>query len=264
MISPVTLAAVLTVLFAVAMPSARAEVYACIAGDGTRYMSNRQNDDCYALVVGAGAGQASARPAVRGAKLTSSRAPRVSPVTLNLRAANAATNAINAVKPLRPPSPLPNVRTTWQRASAYGALIAEAAQAYGVDPYLLTAVISVESGFNPLAVSPKGAVGLMQLIPATGMRYGVAGDNGGSVAQKLADPAANIQAGARYLSDLLRRYPGNLKLVLAAYNAGEGAVQKYNEQIPPYEETRAYVVRVLGHYQQLVDLPQGSGRHEIQ
>ncbi|WJF89282.1 lytic transglycosylase domain-containing protein [Paraburkholderia bonniea] len=262
--SSVTMAAVLAALVAVTMPTAHAEVYACVAGDGARYMSNRQTDECYALVVGAPvhgaargsqtvaarAGQSRLQPYQQARLLSGSR-----PVTLS---------SVSVAAAPRPARPLPNVQATWQRASTYGALIADAAQAYGVDPYLLTAVISVESGFNPLAVSPKGAVGLMQLIPATGMRYGIAGANQASVSQQLADPAANIHAGARYLSDLLRRYPGNLKLVLAAYNAGEGAVQKYNEQIPPYEETRAYVVRVLGHYQQLMDLPQGNSRHEIQ
>jgi soluble lytic murein transglycosylase-like protein len=116
------------------------------------------------------------------------------------------------------------------------------ARRHGVDPLLVRAVIRVESNFDPRAVSPKGAAGLMQLMPETAQRYGV--DN-------RFDPAQNIDGGVRYLRDLMAMFPGNLSLALAAYNAGEGAVLKYGRRIPPYPETQQYVVWVRSFYDQL-------------
>ena len=127
----------------------------------------------------------------------------------------------------------------------------KAAEKTGVDYDLLKAVIAVESGFDAGAVSPKGAVGLMQLMPATAERFGVNSTPKQTVQQKLADPAVNIPAGARYLSYLMGLFPGRLDLVLAAYNAGEGAVRKAGQAIPPFEETRKYVKAVTGIYEQL-------------
>ena len=116
------------------------------------------------------------------------------------------------------------------------------ARRHGVDPLLVRAVIRVESNFDPRAVSPKGAAGLMQLMPETAMRYGV--DN-------RFDPAQNVDGGVRYLRDLMAMFDGNLSLALAAYNAGEGAVLKYGRRIPPYPETQQYVVWVRSFYDQL-------------
>jgi soluble lytic murein transglycosylase-like protein len=107
---------------------------------------------------------------------------------------------------------------------------------------LLHAVASVESACNPGAVSVKGAQGLMQLMPATAARYGV---------QQVFDPADNVRGGARYLRDLIARYEGRLDLVLAAYNAGEAAVERHSNQIPPFAETRDYVRKVIDHYERL-------------
>ena len=101
-------------------------------------------------------------------------------------------------------------------------------------------MISVESAYNPSARSHAGAVGLMQLMPETAKRYGVT--------DRL-DPAQNIQGGARYLRFLLDTFGNNLKLVIAAYNAGEEAVMKYGMRIPPYRETQAYVPKVMYHYE---------------
>lgn len=116
----------------------------------------------------------------------------------------------------------------------------DAALRHGVPEALLLAVIHVESGFNPRARSAKGAIGLMQVMPPTGARYGVLAD--------LADPVKNIGVGARYLRDLLDLFKGDTELALAAYNAGEGAVLRHGLSIPPYAETQAYVVKVLRHY----------------
>jgi soluble lytic murein transglycosylase-like protein len=137
----------------------------------------------------------------------------------------------------------------------YEAFLADAAHEFSVEPALLKAVMAAESGFNPGAVSPKGAVGLMQLMPATAARYGLQADARQSVAQRLTDPKTNIRLGARYLRDLLRLFPNQQSLVLASYNAGEGAVQKYNNRIPPYAETQNYVKLVT----QFVDLYRPGG-----
>ncbi|MFC5497808.1 lytic transglycosylase domain-containing protein [Caenimonas terrae] len=124
----------------------------------------------------------------------------------------------------------------------------EASSAQGIDYELLQALIATESGFDVDAVSPKGAIGLMQVLPATAQRYGLAGDRKRTLDQKLADPRTNIRTGSRYLSDLIRLFPGQLELALAAYNAGEGAVQRAGNRIPNYRETRNYVKTVMQLY----------------
>jgi soluble lytic murein transglycosylase-like protein len=123
------------------------------------------------------------------------------------------------------------------RASASPAIrnvINETAQHIGVNPRLLHSVVSVESGFNPQAVSPKMAAGLMQLMPATAARFGV---------RDSFDPRENMRAGATYLRSLIDKFKGNLTLALAAYNAGEAKVEAYGG-VPPYQETKAYVATV--------------------
>lgn len=126
-----------------------------------------------------------------------------------------------------------------------------AASQHGVDYELLQAVIATESGFDATAVSPRGAVGLMQVMPDTASRFGVRGDTRRSVEQKLADPAVNVPTGTRYLRYLLDLFPGRTDLAVAAYNAGEGAVQRAGNQIPAFKETQNYVRTVLGLYAQL-------------
>ncbi len=117
----------------------------------------------------------------------------------------------------------------------YDGVVRDAAARYGLDESLVRAVIHAESYFNAAAVSPKGASGLMQLMPDTASRFGV---------HDVFDPVENVHAGARYLSELKRLFNGDLRLTLAAYNAGEGAVQRHGG-IPPYPETVQYVDRVL-------------------
>ena len=123
----------------------------------------------------------------------------------------------------------------------YTPLIEQHATSHGLDPALVKALVAVESAFDPNAVSPKGAVGLMQIVPATAQRYGVNADAKRSIEQKLKDPATNVRVGTRYLADLLKRFENDAVLALAGYNAGEFAVERYDRRVPPYPETRAYV-----------------------
>lgn len=124
--------------------------------------------------------------------------------------------------------------TVSHRSRQYESVIAQASQANNLDPALVKAVIHAESSFNPQAISRNGAIGLMQLMPTTAKRLGV----------RPHVPEENIKGGVRYLSNLIRAFKGNLKLALAAYNAGEGVVRRY-QGIPPYEETQTYVRKVL-------------------
>jgi soluble lytic murein transglycosylase-like protein len=132
------------------------------------------------------------------------------------------------------------------KAGQYDSIIEKAAISASVEPNLLRAVIVVESGFNSRAVSKRGAVGLMQLMPATASRFGVSNPY---------DPRENVHAGARYLKFLIDRFGQDVRLALAAYNAGEEAVDRNGGQIPPFTETMAYVPRVLKIYKMLREQP---------
>src|SRR5271169_4933089 len=121
----------------------------------------------------------------------------------------------------------------------FGKIIRAAAERYGMDPDLIHCVVAVESNFNPKAVSPKKASGLMQLVPQTAAQYGV---------KNIFDPEENVNGGARYLGQLLARYNNNLTLALAAYNAGPERVDQYGHRLPPYLETMKYVQRITKNY----------------
>jgi len=124
-----------------------------------------------------------------------------------------------------------------KRHVLYSTLIEQHAALNLVSPDLVRALIQAESAFNPHALSPKGAMGLMQLMPATAAEHGV---------RDPYDPAENIRAGVKYLKSLLEAYEGRVELALAAYNAGPGAVKKYGGKVPPYRETQNYVARIQG------------------
>jgi soluble lytic murein transglycosylase-like protein len=201
-----------------------ADIYAFVDNNGVRHLSNIPNDPRYKLVMRTPAySKESTRP--------SSYAPS------NLYAPGAVT--------FSPRNYTPRIagtrafRVNEQNRQRFAADVDRIATQYRLEPALMHAVISAESAYNPWAVSPKGAMGLMQLMPGTAERFGVSNPY---------DPIANMHGGARYLRWLLDRF-NDTRLAVAGYNAGEGAVQKYGNQIPPYQETQTYVVRVLDFYQ---------------
>lgn len=140
-------------------------------------------------------------------------------------------------------------------AMPFAAEIHAAARLAALDPALVHALVYVESRYNPAARSPKGAIGLMQLMPGTASRYGVT--------LALHAPEANLRAGTRYLSELLTMFDNRLDLALAAYNAGENAVRRHGMRIPPYRETRDYVPAVLAAYEELKEAPPPPALHGI-
>jgi len=154
----------------------------------------------------------------------------------------------------------PNVRR-------FASLIERNAKSRALDPALVKAVIAVESAFEPDAVSAKGALGLMQIIPATAARYGLAEQRNRTIAQQLLDPPTNVHIGVRYLRDLLDLFGDDLGLALAAYNAGEESVRQRGNRIPPFPETREYVALVRqfqAMYRPPEPTPPGESRPHIE
>ena len=180
---------------------AMADVYGYVDGEGTTYLSNVPSDQRYQVLV------------------SEERPSNVSVLRRTER--RLATPGTMAAK------------------AGYQDMVEQVAKSNGLEAALLHAVISVESHYNAQAVSKKGAAGLMQLMPATARRYGVA---------DAFDPVQNVQGGAKYLRDLLAMFNSDIGLALAAYNAGENAVMRYGNRIPPFRETKDYVPRVLGFY----------------
>jgi hypothetical protein len=153
-----------------------------------------------------------------------------------------AKERISRIEVEQPDSPVANTRRSLDWTSGNGAidqLIRANADRFGIDPYLVFLVIEKESRFRTRAVSPKGAMGLMQLMPGTARRLGV---------RRPFDPADNIRGGTQYMRELMNMFGGKVELVLASYNAGEGAVLKYGRNVPPYRETRDYVKTIGKRY----------------
>lgn len=146
--------------------------------------------------------------------------------------------------PVSPAADLSSLRGFTTGNSQVDGYLIDSGNRNGVDPLLLYSVMHQESSFKSHAVSPKGARGLMQLMPGTAVRFGVT---------NIFDPRQNIEGGARYLRFLTNRFNGELSLVLAGYNAGEGAVEKYGWRIPPYAETQEYVRRISRRYSLIQD-----------
>jgi len=166
-------------------------------------------------------------------------------VSIDLDPAGASATAPAAELVPVPPADTAPVGRDGARVLAIAPAMSAAAREHGIDPLLLHAIAHVESRHQVRAVSPAGARGVMQVMPATAQRFGV-GDPGA-----LFDGATNVRAAAAYLNILRKRYGDDLRLVLAAYNAGEGAVDKAGRDVPPYPETQAYVRDVLALYRRL-------------
>lgn len=211
---------------------AHADVYGYVDQYGTLHFSNTKLTEQYQLYM-------------RGNESFNSADVTVAPRKQNQQVIAVAPTPLPL---LRSGSSLARYMTQHPNLKKYEELLNQAAIEFGLEPALLKAVMAAESGFNPMAVSPKGAVGLMQLMPATARRFGLTADSGRSIGQKLTDPRTNIRLGARYLRILTNMFPGKPELVIASYNAGEGAVQKYKNTIPPYPETRNYVRQVTQFY----------------
>lgn len=177
-----------------------------------------------------------ALPTLAGASEKSGKAPLARPIKpgvepspFRLSIAHSEYRVVGAARATQP---------RHKAAGEFSPAVERHAKARGLDPDLVHAVIRAESAYRPGAVSPKGAVGLMQVMPATGLRFGVA---------DLESPENNLRAGTAYLRHLLDRF-NNVSLALAAYNAGEGAVMRYGNQIPPYAETQGYVRNIMREY----------------
>jgi soluble lytic murein transglycosylase-like protein len=188
-----------------------------------------------ALAAGVSAGSLLPPPATL--PVPAAQPPVVAPATDPIPAPSPALETTPAPAAPAPPSLLHLLDTHEIPPGPFGALIYEVASRYSLNPHLLAAVVRVESSFNPRALSRKGACGLMQLLPETARRFGLR-------RKDLFDPAKNLEAGARYLKWLADRFGQDPVRVLAAYNAGEGAVRRYGG-VPPYKETRNYVDRIF-------------------
>ncbi len=199
-----------------ALPAARADLWGYIDDQGKPHFANEQVDGRYQLFF-------------KGS--TSLDAPLPDP-------------SVDASRAAFQRSPLYQRVVRDPTVRRYTALIEQNARANGLDAALLKAMIAVESAYDPAAVSEKGAVGLMQVLPDTAVRYGLVADRRRSIADKLKDPAVNVRIGAQYLRDLLALFADDVTLALAAYNAGEQAVKQYGNRVPPYPETHDYVLLV--------------------
>ena len=226
----------LAVTAALAQPSAHAAVWGYIDAQGKAHLATEKLDDRYQLFFkGKSEGQLAAEAAGAAAKAT----PPVS-------------EAFVRTPIFRRLEAHPNVKR-------YEPLIARHAAQHDLDVALVKAMVAVESAYEPTAVSHKGAIGLMQVIPDTAERYGITNDAKRTVEQKLLDPAINIGVGTRYLKDLLGLFDGDITLAVAAYNAGEGAVARYGNQVPPFPETQAFV-KLVQQFHELYKPPPPAPR----
>jgi hypothetical protein len=203
-----------------------AEIYGYIDSKGVAHFASEKIDERYQIFFRGGQSFDTAQgisPLGRGGRSLDGKVPAASQTLLALFEAS------------------PSYKTA-------KSALRDASSKHAIDYELLQALIATESGFDAQAVSPKGAMGLMQLMPATAQRYGVAADKRTTIEKKLFDPRINIAAGSRYLRDLIAMFPGQIELALAAYNAGEGAVQRAGNKIPNYKETQNYVQTVLQLY----------------
>ena len=226
----------LPMLLLFSLKNARADVWGFIDDKGVAHFAAERVDARYELFFKGGESFDTQQGVVSKNGVTATNAAQTTQSAVNSAAQDKANSKIQAYFDVSPS--FKSVRHHMR----------DAAKTYNIDFELLQAMIVAESGFDHLAVSPKGAIGLMQLMPETAKRFGVNADKSKSVELKLRDPKTNINAGAKYLRTLINMFPGKLELAIASYNAGEGAVQKYGNKIPPYKETQNYVSTVIQTY----------------
>lgn len=210
---------------------ARAELWGYVDGAGVAHVATTRLDSRYRLVLG---------DRVPGASAPAERVPGKTDRTEGLLLWLEIAPEVKALQPL----------------------LREVAREHGVDIELLMAIVTVESGFNAKAVSPRGAIGLMQITPETADRYASRADAGRPAAQRLLDARTNLRTGARMLADLIRRF-GRIDIALAAWNAGEGNVRRHGGKMPPFDETRSHVHLVLELYWALLQRSQSSRATEV-
>ena len=229
-----SLAALLCALALSGPASVRAEVWAWVDERGIAHFASHQVDERYQLFFKGTAPELLVKPL---APPPSAPAPVRAPAAV--AAAPIAPASLSAVA-----GPRPRLLGLIENSPGYKRalpLVQETARQLGLDVHLMVALIAAESAFDHRAVSPKGAVGLMQLMPGTAERYGVRAEDGGTLRERLMHPETNLRAGALFLRDLMLLFPGRIDLVLAAYNAGPGAVRRAGLRIPDYPETQNYV-----------------------
>jgi soluble lytic murein transglycosylase-like protein len=209
---------------------ARAELWGYVDGDGVAHFAERQLDSRYSLVIGD----------------PGASAPKIDKVPGKTASPSAILTWLDIAPEVKRVQP-------WVR---------EAATRNGVDSELINALIAVESGFNERAVSPRGAVGLMQLMPATAARMMAKEQDPRVIAQHLAEPRTNIAVGTRWMAELLKRH-GRIDIALAAWSAGEETVRRSGGQMPAIDETRAHVHQVLELYWALLQRRQSRGAQQM-
>ncbi len=210
--------------------AAAADIYVLVERNGTKRFSNQPDDPRYRLYLKEPGGEYKLKPArVLGTVRN--------PGDYRLRNPAARRNLYD--------NPLLKGRPYQQQ-------VERAAKLHEVDPALVHAVITAESNYNARAVSNKGAIGLMQIMPDTGRRFG-------AKTRDLYKPAQNIAVGVKYLAELIELFDGDIELAIASYNAGENTVIRFGRRVPPFPETRAYVPRVLRYYEQLTPPPHVQG-----
>jgi Transglycosylase SLT domain len=210
-------AVAVTLALAASVGEARAEIVFLTSGRTLSVKSHEYKGDSVVLTLRSGADVTCDRSLVE--RILPDEVPYPEPVTAAATQADQQTPELSGLLETTP----------------YNEIISAMAEAHGVDPLLVRALIQVESNYQPKARSRKGAMGLMQIMPATARVYNV---------RNPFDPKANIEAGIKHLKSLIDRFGGGIELALAAYNAGEGAVTKFNG-VPPYRETKSYVSRIL-------------------
>ena len=220
--------------------AARAEVWAWVDERGVPHFASHQVDARYQLFFKGSAPELLVKPMATPAPTPSPSAQPATALGTLVPLAGPSGGAVMAAAS----SARPRLLGLLENSPGYKRvlpLVQDVARQLGLDAQLMVALIAAESGFDPRAVSPKGAVGLMQLMPGTAERYGVRADTSASQRERLMQPETNVRTGALFLRDLLLMFPGRIDLVLAAYNAGPGAVMRAGLRIPDYPETQNYV-----------------------